>query len=174
MSADNGIYIAKFPIDDGYFEYRVVHTQNIEDCFHNEKTPENVTDAIIVKVFDNAKVFMSKIKADTYAIKIYEEIMGSDCPIVEHGISEIEFKKPMLDISVARADAIINNFHVRNGSFADKFIINRDILRKLIESHPSIKKETVYEQSIRYGKIAYEAYVIKLEDNNAVGFSYLP
>lgn len=174
MSADNGIYIAKFPVDDSYFEYRVVEAQNIEDCFPNEATPENVTDATVVKVFGNCKVFMSENKAHAHAQKLYDKVMASECPIVEYGVCGIEFKKPIADMSICRAEAILNNFYVRDGSFADKFLVNRDVLRKLIEGYPTTQKETVYEQAVRYAKIAYEAYVIKLQNDRAVGFDYLP
>ncbi len=113
MSADNGIYIAKFPIDQGksgYFEYRVVHTQNIEDCYYSDSFPKLLTDATIVIVFGNAKIFYSKDKAISYANKLYDEIMNSECPIVEYGISEIEFKNPIDDISISKAKSIVDRY----------------------------------------------------------------
>ena len=40
MSADNGIYVGKFPtVDPNNFEYRVIHAQAIENLSY--ETPDN-------------------------------------------------------------------------------------------------------------------------------------
>ena len=86
MSADNGVYILKtIKENSNNFEYRVAHAQNIEDVTPNIKY-EDLHRCSMVYIFSRSKIFTDKKEADIEAKKIYDEIMNSDCPIVEHGI----------------------------------------------------------------------------------------
>lgn len=40
----------------------------------------------------------------------------------------------------------------------DTWLERRDQLRSLVDRRASVPNETVYEQAVRYGKIAHEAY----------------
>lgn len=183
MSADNGIYIAKFPIDDtkSNFEYRVAHLQNIEDCFPQSYRPgyrpEYVVDALIVVNFGDAKVFYVKDNARKYAEKLYDDEMNSESPIVEHGICEIEFTKPVQEISKSKAENILSKYwldfqHKRANASpdtcgdVDSFLNKKNYLRELIEKYNPLPMETVYEQSVRYGKIAYNSFKKELNDSD--------
>lgn len=42
----------------------------------------------------------------------------------------------------------------------DKELLIRDQLRSLVNKYSPTENETVYEQAVRYGKIAYETYTI--------------
>jgi len=89
MSADNGIYILKTPVDkNGAFEWRVAHAQAIESIYYKneEGNPEYV-----VQFFGKAPVFTNREEAVKLANKIEAHILMDDfCPIVEYGICEIE------------------------------------------------------------------------------------
>lgn len=112
MSADNGIYILE--AKDGF---RVIHTQAIDNLYwwwnderlydddwvekqkekgiinpyrgmgesKNELNPKE-----IYRYFRNSEVFKTKEEAFHEADRKYQEIMKSDCPIIEYGISFIE------------------------------------------------------------------------------------
>ena len=89
MSADNGIYIAKFP--DGYRVTKVVFCiENID--YHRPNT--KARKEMLLRYFGDSPVFQSKTKALLYAGKIYndwekeEDDFGFGCPI-EYGISFI-------------------------------------------------------------------------------------
>jgi hypothetical protein len=177
MSADNGIYVAKFPIDDGgnpYFEYRVAELQNIEDCYAASDRPKYITDAMIVVAFGDAKIYYNKDKAHTYAHKLYKDIMNSECPIIEYGVCELEFAKPIQGLTVSQAENVLAKYwlefqnkhnrleHVVEG--VDAFLFKKDYLKELIEKSTPTPKETVYEGAVRYGKIAYQSYKTKMDD----------
>lgn len=88
MSADNGIYIATFPTDNGGEEYRVTHAQAIE----------NVEDEYCVRdYFERAATFGDLNEARAYAFKLEQEIIADDyCPILEYGICSLaKFPKPL-------------------------------------------------------------------------------
>ena len=89
MSADNGIYIAKFP--DGYRVTDVVQCiENVD--YHRPNT--KARKKMLTSYFGNSPVFQSKVKALLHAGKIYnkwteeENESGWGCPI-EYGISFI-------------------------------------------------------------------------------------
>lgn len=84
MSADNGIYIAKFP--DGY---RVAHAQAIEDV---DYYPEGSTErkGVLKLIFGKSEVYATLEEARTEAYKKEAEILDDDfCPILEYGVCEI-------------------------------------------------------------------------------------
>src|SRR5271157_3513136 len=103
MSADNGIYIGKFPIQDeksqgstGY-EYRVIHAQAIDNIsfFSDKKLEEKFkgeNPRAIVEYFGRAEVFTEK-QAQDKAFEMEEEILNDEyCPILEYGISTLTFR----------------------------------------------------------------------------------
>lgn len=84
MSADNGIYIAKFP--DGY---RVVHATAIENIdFYSVGSKERI--AVLKDYFGKSKIITSYEKAILTAQKMAKIILSdSMCPILEYGINYI-------------------------------------------------------------------------------------
>lgn len=81
MSADNGIYIAEFP--DGF---RVAERSAIENIdYYPEGSKESKE--ILKSYFGDSKLFKNEDDAWKEARRIYNEIMESDFPIVEYGIS---------------------------------------------------------------------------------------
>ena len=81
MSADNGIYIHKFR--NGW---KVCHAQAIENIT-NEADKSGYNKKILYEYFKDSPIFKTQAKALKYAAKLYDEIMNSDCPIIEYGIS---------------------------------------------------------------------------------------
>lgn len=76
MSADNGIYIAKFK--DGY---RVAHIQAVDNLDFFPKGSQEETDEW-KRCFGKSTVFSS------YDLALAEALtMAYDCPIVEYGVS---------------------------------------------------------------------------------------
>src|SRR5208282_3215893 len=86
MSADNGIYIGHFA--DG--EIRVIHAQAIDNCWY----PDGENARSIIDYFGDAKVFNNPTAASQYAFERGAEILDSDFPILEYGISTLKFSKP--------------------------------------------------------------------------------
>ncbi len=86
MSADNGIYIGHFA--DG--EIRVIHAQAIENCWY----PDGESAQAIADYFRDAKVFNDSAEASKCAFEKEEEILNSDFPVLEYGISTLRFSKP--------------------------------------------------------------------------------
>jgi TPR repeat protein len=82
MSADNGIYIAQFK--DGY---RVAHCQAIENCYDDE-----TRDLYRVLYFSRSEVLTLQ-QAYKKAREIYDEIMDGDLPVLEYGMSQIDFSE---------------------------------------------------------------------------------
>jgi len=83
MSADNGIYIAKFP--DGF---RVAHAMAIENIDYYPKGSQERKDTLN-RYFGASKVFQTKEEAILEGHRMEEEIMNSDYPILEYGVSYI-------------------------------------------------------------------------------------
>lgn len=102
MSADNGIYIGQW--DDGF---RVAYCHAIDniDCEGLKKEYE-------CALFGNSKVFATKQEAMQEAMRMEEEIMNSDFPILEYGISSIGHRGewPKMSIKEAR-DALSAYWH---------------------------------------------------------------
>jgi hypothetical protein len=88
VSADNGVYIVKFP--DGY---RVCHAQAIENIDYDPVGSKERKDCL-KDYFGTSKIYQSKDEAIVAAHKLYDEIMNDDFPVVEYGvryIGEYEF-----------------------------------------------------------------------------------
>lgn len=101
MSADNGIYIGRFPTADGGMEYRVIHAQAIENVDYGT---EEEQDLYRVLYFGSdsthpPSVFTSRDEAYDYAHLIAE---GYD--ILEYGVSELTFSRPLIPLSVEAAN----------------------------------------------------------------------
>lgn len=89
MSADNGIYIGHFA--DG--EIRVIHAQAIDNLWY----PEDENASSIASYFDGAASFKTPIDARQKAFEMEDDILSSDFPILEYGISTLSFKKSFVD-----------------------------------------------------------------------------
>lgn len=109
MSADNGIYIARFPRASGGYEWRVAHCQNIEDTEDNsELWSQGVTDHIRITKFgnqENVTVFETVDAAFDYAVKL-----SNVFPILEYGIGNLDFDRPLLDKTVEQAEAWLEEY----------------------------------------------------------------
>jgi hypothetical protein len=93
MSADNGIYVGKFPTQEGSFEFRVIHAQAIDNlwCMPDSSYGENPRS--IVEYFSDAPVWDTFERASRVAQDMADEILKDDiCPILEYGISYISFQ----------------------------------------------------------------------------------
>jgi len=97
MSADNGIYIGKFPRTDGGIEYRVVHAQAIDNVDYGDTEHQ---DLYRVLYFGKAPVFSDADSAWEVA-----RICSKNYDILEYGVSELEFDRPLLNLSVEEAEA---------------------------------------------------------------------
>ena len=87
MSADNGIYIAKFP--DGY---RVCHAQAIENIAYYPENSKNRKEEL-KKYFGKSPVFEKRDDAEKYAFELYHQMedegYGLFGFVLEYGISYI-------------------------------------------------------------------------------------
>lgn len=105
MSADNGIYILETVKGNGK-EYRVEHLQAVENYLWDEnlQVPEksykggetdnpNIHIKNAREMWANCKVFTNKQDASLEADKLYNEIIESDFPIIEYGISTIKIDR---------------------------------------------------------------------------------
>ena len=116
MSADNGVYILKtLGKKPGEFEYRVQEMQAVENYEWDPKRKRPVNDPDVhiknarkmwgcprprpststddPSIFEPPKVFTSENEALKEAYFLYQEIMASDFPILEYGISTIEIPR---------------------------------------------------------------------------------
>lgn len=105
MSADNGIYIGCFP--DGF---RVIHAQAIENCDDGDGFPQNYVDATRVIYYGDATLYKHKEDARKKAFEMYDEIMEGDMPILEYGISEVEYDRLLPSITKRKARKTIEDY----------------------------------------------------------------
>ena len=87
MSADNGIYILQSK--DGW---RVIEAQAIDNLWWDDYYKEIRTvlnPDMLLEYFGKCEVLKTKEEAMILATELYEEIMNSDFPICEYGISFI-------------------------------------------------------------------------------------
>jgi len=100
MSADNGIYILSTPRKRGPGrEYRVAHLQAVENMEYDWNTNKLTADKRVWivnarEMWEGAKVYLVKGDALNAAAAMYDEIMESECPIVEYGIRFVEVEVP--------------------------------------------------------------------------------
>ena len=98
MSADNGIYILITPVSTGSIakQYRVVHSQNIEEiCWDKQakKLADTIQPEMLMERFGNASPFSDECVAYKRAFKMARDIRDEGAPL-EYGVSEIEYDKP--------------------------------------------------------------------------------
>jgi len=94
VSADNGIYI----LETLKGEYRVVHTQAIENYQWDAATNSETDDPDIHiinarKIWKGCSVFKTKEEARQEAESLYDEIMESDFPVLEYGINIVKIDR---------------------------------------------------------------------------------
>lgn len=106
MSADNGIYIGKFPLEDGGFEYRVIHAQNIEDCDYGDDLGLQDLTRVVYYKSSQAAIFHN----EDYAWRWAREL-SKDYEILEYGISLIEYDRTLLAISHEKANEELSYFY---------------------------------------------------------------
>lgn len=113
MSADNGIYIGKFPRanDPTIFEYRVIHAQAIENCDDDPsgKFPNWLTDAYVVIYYGNAPTHFTEREALDIAGRMLAKVDTED-GICEYGICSIEYTRPMKSISYEQAKSLVDGY----------------------------------------------------------------
>lgn len=102
MSADNGIYIGKFPTADGKVEWRVAHAQAIENCDDGYELVGE-TDAWRVLIFGRSESYASEEEALQRAKTLADEV-----DYTEYGICSVDFNRPLLSISVEEAERQLN------------------------------------------------------------------
>ena len=111
MSADNGIYIGHFP--DGY---RVIHAQAIENCDDHKEFPQELTDASRVVYYGKSPLFVSRDEVWNEARRIYDSMRADDNAdgwlpfVLEYGISEIKYDRPLPAMSYKQAQEYIEEF----------------------------------------------------------------
>jgi hypothetical protein len=116
MSADNGIYIARFKDTDGNYTYRVKHTANIENCDpdspYNEAYPKELANAYRVQYFGDSKVHTEYREAmgEAYAIACQIEKDGG---WTEYGICQCVYEEPFPSMSKDEAQQYLDKFWER-------------------------------------------------------------
>jgi hypothetical protein len=131
MSADNGVYILKsrapmVKSDDGWgwvhpphgHEYRVAHCCAIDNL--------DYSDLYLPLYFGRSKVYIDQKEAVKEAERIYDEIMESDFPIVEYGISFVESDKEYPRMTVEQAEDAVDR---EDYSWQDYFIQGLHVLK---------------------------------------------
>jgi len=105
MSADNGIYIARFK--DGS---KVIHAQAIENLSY--RWSDKIAGYNYATVYQYYKdlPLLSDNEANNKAFELEKEVLSDEyCPILEYGISSVDFTKITWDelIQLAKKDAEI-------------------------------------------------------------------
>lgn len=115
MSADNGIYIAEFPTEDGKVVYRVAYAQAIDNCFLRSYERE-LEDAYRVSYFADTPIFTDKTEAILYAHSKSDEFLSEPYadgfyPILEYGVSMLYMDRPLLDMTKEQANSRIEEYY---------------------------------------------------------------
>lgn len=100
MSADNGIYIGQW--NDG-FRVAYCHAIDNVDCEGLKKEYE-------VVLFGLSKAFATKEEAREEAFRMENQIMNSDFPILEYGISSIGHRGEWPQMSIKEADDKLSSY----------------------------------------------------------------
>ena len=105
MSADNGIYIARFTKTDGTVEFRVTEAGAIDniELSYMEKGDERtrLEDAYRTLYFKNAKSFSDENEAGLYALRLAKECY------TEYGVCQINMDRPLTSLSNEEAEEIV-------------------------------------------------------------------
>lgn len=108
MSADNGVYVAKFPTSNGGVEYRVEHLQNIEDLDYElnglECLPKDVVVAYRNFSFADSFAFTDEQEAIRCAHELEESL-----PFTEYGVCSVEYDTP-ITMTKPEAQKIIDDY----------------------------------------------------------------
>lgn len=120
MSSDNGIYIGRFIrpqtitaqtiTKDTAYEYRVIHVQAIESCDYDTNFPVELTQAYRVICYGKADVCYTEKEAWEQARAMEKEIMESDFPVLEYGVSEIHYDEPFPSMTVEEAEKKLDDY----------------------------------------------------------------
>jgi hypothetical protein len=100
MSADNGIYIAKFPKSDGTFEFRVAEA-GASSMLSMPYQPE-IEDAYRVLHFGDAPTFSDEKEAAFHAVSLAKTMY------TEYGVCSIDMDRPLLNLSREEAYKVIS------------------------------------------------------------------
>lgn len=119
MSADNGIYILNLADQS-----RVIHAQAIDNLwwsFVNFQVQQNPVSTRVYEYFKDVPA-MTKPLAHAKAVELEDEIMKSDFPVLEYGISSIdlpitwaELQDDAKDHAIKEIRAIQNDARVKSG-----------------------------------------------------------
>jgi hypothetical protein len=99
MSADNGIYILRSPTNlktfkdmEVDYEYRVLHTQAIDNLFYTDKTYNDFPLGLFYEAdyFRDCEVIYNIDEAFVKAGKLMLSILESDIEYIEYGIQLIK------------------------------------------------------------------------------------
>lgn len=97
MSADNGIYIGRFPKTETTpedYEYRVIHATAIENLHWTPTDTLEENSREIVAYYKSASV-ITQDEAQKKAFELEKEILADDfCPVLEYGINTLTFQHP--------------------------------------------------------------------------------
>lgn len=105
MSADNGIYIAKFKSGYRDYEYRVSECQAIENCDYSVEFPDKIIDAYRVLYFGHSPVFKTIDMALDHAHKL-----SAKTSFLEYGIGTIDYNASFPKISIDEASDLVNDY----------------------------------------------------------------
>ena len=106
MSADNGIYIAKF--QDGY---RVIEAQAIDNCLLDDSYPIEIRDAYRALYFGDCVVFDNLGTARAHASDIELDMLLYNFPILEYGVSLLDLSdRPFPKMSRTEAIETIDKY----------------------------------------------------------------
>lgn len=84
MSADNGIYVAKFK--NGW---KVIHSQCVDGNIFYYRENTKARKKVIKTYFKDAKLLKTLEEKNNEIDKLYNEIMDDDFPILEHGTVDL-------------------------------------------------------------------------------------
>ena len=112
MSADNGVYIARFISPKGQYEWRVAECQAICNCDYTDNIEQRIlVQAIRVLYFGNKKPFIKHENAIAESNRIYNEILDDEfCPICEYGINEVHYDEP-LTMTYKQAEKYVDDYY---------------------------------------------------------------
>ena len=112
MSADNGVYIAEFPLVGGGVEYRVTEAGAIDNCelsyLGDDPNLKNLEDAYRFAYFGGVKSFSDKKSAYDLAFAIAEDYDRNGWTL-EYGVSSLKFERPIVQMSLEDVQEVINN-----------------------------------------------------------------
>ncbi len=122
MSADNGIYI--LVLKD---QCKVIHTQAIENLYwsHLTKSSNSEPNSARVVEYFYEQPALTLEEARNIAFEIEKEIMESDHPVLEYGISSIKIDKTWKElVTEAKEIAKLELVEVQTSRKTHSYVIN--------------------------------------------------